>query len=126
MRSSKAGAALGTAPPLGAHLTLAHDASVKTVCALPRTRVVVTGAADEHIRVFSADDGALLATVEGHWHEVEAADAWVRQGSGPLGQTETEGTEEEWLVTSGLDGSVRRWKGTGKFSSPTQLMWTTG
>jgi WD40 repeat protein len=73
--------------------------------------LLLTGSADEHIRVYDLSLGEgpqqarLLREVEGHCAEVVALRRWVRRDV-----EGREGRGEEWVVSAGLDGTVRRWR----------------
>ncbi|SPO38600.1 uncharacterized protein PSFLO_04078 [Pseudozyma flocculosa] len=127
-RTSKAGAPLGSQPPLGPSRTIQHADFVKSLVSLghaaarrradvgsaadlalrvsPPPNVLATGSADETLRLFALDTDATaapdaaagiapstsstakptvpIAAVEGHWHEIDAIDVWLRPRSGPL------------------------------------------
>lgn len=89
----------------------------------------------------------LIRLVEGHWHEISSIGIWWRTKTGELeserilreeeekkaggkkleeekneikvtqARGNLEGGGEWWIVTSSLDGSVRRWKLSGEFSN---------
>lgn len=114
---------VGTQPPLHQASRLEHADFVKTVlpigALLPPSypladdlaNAVVTAGADEHIHIHP-DPSSPTRSAEGHWHEVTALAAWIRHPtSAPTAAQslpEARGTEV-WIVSAGLDGSVRRW-----------------
>ncbi|CAO1626229.1 unnamed protein product [Sympodiomycopsis kandeliae] len=144
-RTSKIGPALGSNPPLSPKTILQHGDHVKSILPLHllphlhlsdategheydddeegRKALVLTGSADEDVRVFSIDDVnatrnedvgvKLINTQSGHWHEVEFLGAWFGTVQQPkLGADEDEVKEPKpswWVVSAGLDGSIRRW-----------------
>lgn len=81
-------------------------------CLLPlpdfQPPLLLTGSADEHVRVYDLslgegpDQARLLREVEGHCAEVVAIRRWIRSVEG--------GKREEWVVSAGLDGTIRKWK----------------
>lgn len=124
-RTSNTGAILGSEPPLAPSEVIAHPDYVKTILplglrfpsgSLPFNCAVVTGGADEDLRIFSVgglgEGTALVRRQSGHWHEVQYLGLW----SGTLADGGNEGQEQsvksptQWYVIStGLDGSIRRW-----------------
>ena len=88
-RNSAAGAHAGSELPIRADRALAHPESVGAV--LPLGDAVVTTCDGD---IWTWSDAPVV--VEGHAHEVAFLDAWERAG-------------EPWVVSAGLDGSVRRW-----------------
>lgn len=130
-RSVLLSAFAGTAPPTPL-LRIVHPYYVRSLTYLPLASRsdrpwLFTGGTDEEIRLFdlSAFDledakkervvtvGARsegiqpLATLSGHWHEVGGLAAWTSSPPVKVGPEEEAGSE--WLVSIGLDGTVRRW-----------------
>ncbi|CBQ71838.1 conserved hypothetical protein [Sporisorium reilianum SRZ2] len=106
-------APLGTQPPLThAHARLAHTDFVKTVLplhlSLPSS-TVVTGGSDEHIHVFPSPSSS-PSTIEAHWHELTALSLYLRPHTAytPASTLPAPSTDETWIVSASLDGSVRR------------------
>jgi len=118
-------------------IPIPHPYYVKSLLLLPPTfhptPILLTGSTDESIRVWDVSDilegAAELSTagaggssavaeaqggggkvmpvakemksVEGHCHEVSALCTWVKEVEG--------GKKEAWVVSGGLDGTIRRW-----------------
>ncbi|SNX83266.1 uncharacterized protein MEPE_01973 [Melanopsichium pennsylvanicum] len=89
------------------------------------SEAVVTGASDEHVRLFSNPfntDGQ-VNEVEGHWHEITSLAIWTRNATTSISNAEftkttttttttsipTANDIETWIISAGLDGSIRRW-----------------
>lgn len=125
-RSSNTGALLGRLPPLAPSVILSHPDYVKTVLPLPQdagarcAHVVVTGSADEDLRVWrlaGEEVGAeqqLVRRQRGHWHEVEKVLLWhgiVDEDEGEEGKEACSASVASWwVISAGLDGSIRRWR----------------
>ncbi|WFD34193.1 hypothetical protein MCUN1_001030 [Malassezia cuniculi] len=88
-RSSAAGTFLGNEQPIRADRVLQHPHAVSAVVTLGES--VVTACDGD---MWTWKNGPI--TVEGHSHEATFLDVWLRHG-------------EPWVVSAGLDGSVRRW-----------------
>ncbi|SPO24805.1 uncharacterized protein UTRI_01795_B [Ustilago trichophora] len=77
------------------------------------SEAVLTAGSDEHLRLHTLSDEEIIE-VEGHWHEVTSLALWSRSPAAsassctstvlPLAKS-----EELWVVSAGLDGSIRRW-----------------
>ncbi|KAL7414927.1 WD40-repeat-containing domain protein [Mrakia frigida] len=78
--------------------------------------LLLTGSSDEHIRIWDLSQGEssarMIREVEGHCAEVMGLRRWVR---------EEEGKKEEWVVSSGLDGTIRRWRLADLLIPPPEL-----
>lgn len=79
------------------------------------SEAVLTGGSDEHLRLHSpSSEQETVVEVEGHWHEVTSLALWSRSSSVSASSStstvlpQAEG-EELWVVSAGLDGSIRRW-----------------
>lgn len=114
-RSSHTGTALGSLPPLAPRLVIMHPDYVKSVLPLPfelgMPSIVLTGGADEDIRVYDLNQRppVLLRQQQGHWHEVQHLSLWRGNVDGAASSQPS--TTPPWFVIStGLDGSIRRWK----------------
>lgn len=122
-RTSKIGAALGSLPPLSPAVLIRHGDYVKSVLplafhlnpeAIPlSSSVVISGSADEDVRTFAASgdasaDWKLVRRQRGHWHEVEKLCLWT--GIVDEEGKDIQSTPSSWVISTGLDGSVRRWK----------------
>lgn len=75
--------------------------------------ILLTGSGDV-IRVYdvsSPEEPELLGEVDGHWHDILALKLWLRQRkeekSGKM-------TIEPWIVSTSLDGTIRRWRLKGQ------------
>ena len=72
---------------------------------------LVTGAGDV-IRTYdisNLEEPDLLGEVDAHWHDVTSIRLWLRKVTSPGGFR-----IEPWVVTASLDGTLRRWKLSGK------------
>jgi WD40 repeat protein len=70
-------------------------------------------AAGDNLRTYDIselDEPELLSEVDAHWHDITAIRLWKRKTSGEDGRTRT----EPWIVTTGLDKTIRKWKLTGQ------------
>ncbi|CEH13526.1 hypothetical protein CBOM_01444 [Ceraceosorus bombacis] len=97
----------------------ADESTEDTLAGQPTTRRTIQGEA-----VQAGPGARLIRTLEAHWHEVIVIRPWWRNRRGPLPDPNQEATEtqeikvepakanqgEWWLITAGLDGSVRRWR----------------
>jgi WD40 repeat protein len=73
---------------------------------------LLTGAGDV-IRVYdvsSLDEPELLGEVDAHWHDVTALRLWMKKWVGEDGKVRV----EPWIVSGSLDGTLRKWRLTGK------------
>jgi hypothetical protein len=120
-----------------------ESTSVRSLLLLPlsfhTSPLLLTGASDEDIRVhdisstldycsrnYNAQDlqggngrGQELSRIKGHWADVMAMDIWIKEVEG--------GKREPWVVTAGLDQTIRRWSMQGEFPVErrvVQLNWT--
>ena len=95
-----------------------HSEYVKSILPLLLTDLtepyLLTGAGDT-IRVYdvsSLEEPEFIREIEGHWREVTAIRLWIRSRVGNNGKPYT----EPWIVSAGLDSTIRKWKLSGKFS----------
>ena len=97
-----------------------HATAVKTILPLSLTALgepyLLTGSGDV-IRVYdvsSLREPERIAETDGHWHDVTALRLWLRksQVEGDPGKVRI----EPWLVSASLDGTLRRWKLTGRLA----------
>lgn len=90
---------------------------------------VVTAGSDEHLHLHRGEGEEKEKEIEGHWHEVTSLACWVREptpgpsiqaANGEIGEGVSEvgaaegalppaRQSEVWIVSAGLDGSIRRW-----------------
>ncbi|KAF7322518.1 Argonaute-like protein [Mycena chlorophos] len=96
-------------------LSIAHPVAVR--CILPLSQLsepyVITGSGDV-IRVYdvsSPESPELLNEVDAHWHDVTALQLWMRPWSGGEGPP---ASMEPWVISTSLDGTIRKWKVAGK------------
>lgn len=114
-RSSHTGTALGSLPPLAPRLVITHPDYVKSVLPLPfelgMPSIVLTGGADEDIRVYDLNQRPplLLRQQQGHWHEVQHLSLWRGNVDGAT-SSQPSATPPWFVISTGLDGSIRRWK----------------
>ncbi|KAI0313627.1 WD40 repeat-like protein [Amylostereum chailletii] len=67
------------------------------------------------IRVYdvsSLDEPELVREVEGHWHDVTSLRLWLREREDGKGK-------EVWIVSGGLDRTLRRWRLSDLLAPPT-------
>lgn len=95
-----------------------HPVPVRALLPLTLTDIaepyLITGAGDT-LRVYdlsSLDEPEFVREVEGHWHDVTAIRLWIRKSTAEDGKTRV----EPWVVSTGLDGTIRKWKLSGKCS----------
>lgn len=108
---------LGPETPAQKIRSITHLAPVRCVLPLALTDLgepyVLTGAGDK-IRVYdvsSPDEPELLREIDSHWHDVTALRLWLRKSQTADGST----TAEPWIVSTSLDGTIRRWRLLGAF-----------
>ncbi|PIL23862.1 transporter [Ganoderma sinense ZZ0214-1] len=91
-----------------------HPTAVKTILPLSLTSLgepyLLTGSGDV-IRVYdvsSLHEPELIAETDGHWHDVTGLRLWIREAKieGEPGKVR----REPWIVSTSLDGTLRRWK----------------
>lgn len=96
---------------------ITHPVAVRAILPLPLTELaepyLLTGAGDI-LRTFdisTLDEPELLSETDGHWHDITAIRLWIRKTVDEDGKTRV----EPWIVTSGLDKTIRKWKLNGKW-----------
>jgi hypothetical protein len=94
-----------------------HPVAVRTILPLSITALeepyLITGAGDV-IRVYdisSPSDPELVKEVDGHWHVVTMLRLWSRKFVGNDGKARV----EPWIVSTSLDGTIRKWRLSGTF-----------
>lgn len=109
---------------------ITHPKPVRALLPLSLTllgeQILLTGNGDV-IRTYdvsSPEEPELLGEVDGHWHDVLALRLWLRQrksvGSGKV-------TIEPWIVSTSLDGTIRKWRLSGKcYTHPKRREILTG
>ncbi|KAJ6618326.1 WD40-repeat-containing domain protein [Mycena sp. CBHHK59/15] len=97
-----------TIPPV----SITHPAAVRCILPLSVTDLaepyLITGAGDV-IRVYdvsSIREPELINEVDAHWHDVTALRLWVRKSVGTDNKTRV----EPWVVSTSLDGTIRKWR----------------
>ncbi|KAI0747982.1 WD40 repeat-like protein [Daedaleopsis nitida] len=91
-----------------------HPTAVRTILPLSLTPLaepyLLTGSGDV-IRVYDVstpEEPELVAETDGHWHDVTALRLWFRKS--PIANDPGKVRIEPWIVSAGLDGTLRRWK----------------
>jgi hypothetical protein len=77
-------------------------------------------ATDDVIRVYDVsylDEPEFIREVEGHWHDVTRLRLWLRKREGTNGK-------EIWIVSAGLDRTLRRWRLAGTFEFSAHTKWS--
>lgn len=102
-------------------VVLKHPSYVKSILPQPfGLPYILTGAEDEEIRVWDATDlhatkNEPISVVSGHCGEVTAIVPWSKS---------EHGKSIPYVVTAGLDGTLRRWTVQGRGASQPKLMTT--
>ncbi|CAL1704299.1 unnamed protein product [Somion occarium] len=101
---------------------ITHPTAVKAILPISLTPLaepyLLTGSGDV-IRVYdvsSPREPELLNTVDAHWHDVTALRLWMRRTAveGQLGKVMV----EPWVISTSLDGTIRKWKLTELLQPP--------
>lgn len=77
--------------------------------------ILITGSGDLFtawdVSAFGEPDGGVdaLTKIDAHSHDITGIGWWIRSSNG---------RKEAWIVSAGLDGTLRRWKLDGKPSIP--------
>ncbi len=98
---------------------ITHPAAVRAVLPLSTTVIaepyLLTGSGDiiRAYDVSSPDEPELLGETDAHWHDVIALRLWMRKTTieGEPGKIKI----EPWIVSTSLDGTLRRWRLAGSF-----------
>lgn len=118
--------------PTPAPAALPHPKAVKALLPLalsPLSEPYVLTAAGGTIHAWAHDAQApsapaLLGALEAHAHDVSALRLWAREGArGAGGRLRS---VEPWVVSAGLDGTVRRWRLSGAFGVLFFFLWVVG
>ncbi|KZT69040.1 WD40 repeat-like protein [Daedalea quercina L-15889] len=93
---------------------ITHPAAVKAILPLSLTFLgepyLLTGAGDI-IRVYDVstlEEPELIREVDAHWHDVIALRLWMR--TTPVEGAEGKLQVEPWIVSTSLDGTIRKWR----------------
>ena len=93
-----------------------HPTAVRCILPLGLTDIaepyLIAGSGDI-IRIFdtaSLDEPELVGQIDGHWHDVTAVQLWMRRFGGADGRKRI----EPWIITASLDGTIRKWRLSGK------------
>ncbi|KAG6879592.1 hypothetical protein C0992_000872 [Termitomyces sp. T32_za158] len=99
---------------------LEHPVPVGSVLPLSLTELgepyLLTGAGDV-LRVYdvsTADEPELIREMDAHWHDITAIRLWKRTTVGADAVTRI----EPWIVTTSLDGTIRKWRLSELLSPP--------
>jgi len=91
---------------------IAHPAPVKSILPLALTEIaepyLISGAGDLlHVwDLTTPAEPEQIREVDAHWHDITAIRLWRRTSRHVNGSL----IVEPWIVTTSLDGTVRRWK----------------
>lgn len=103
-----------TKPPV----SITHPTAVRCILPLAATDLaepyLLTGAGDV-IRVYdvsSIHEPELINEIDAHWYDVTALHLWLRKTVG----TDAKARVEPWVVSTSLDGTIRKWRLAGMFT----------
>jgi len=91
---------------------ITHPVAVRAILPLALTDLnepYLLTAAGDILRTYDIselDEPELLSEVDGHWHDITTIRLWKRTTPGGDGKTRI----EPWIVTTGLDKTIRKWK----------------
>jgi WD40 repeat protein len=95
--------------------SIKHPVAVRAILPLLLTDLsepyLITAAGDV-LRTFdvsSLQEPECLSEIDGHWHDITYIGLWMRKSEGDDGRKRV----EPWIVTTGLDRTIRKWKLTG-------------
>jgi len=60
--------------------------------------------------VSTPSEPEVLGEIDAHWHDVTALRLWVCKSRTDDGRTRI----EPWIISASLDGTIRRWRFSGK------------
>jgi WD40 repeat protein len=96
---------------------LTHPLPVRAILPLALSDLeqpyIVTGYGDV-IRLYDVStpsEPEVLGEIDAHWHDVTALRLWVQKSRTDDGRTRI----EPWIISTSLDGTIRRWRFSGKF-----------
>ncbi|KAL4250418.1 WD40-repeat-containing domain superfamily protein [Abortiporus biennis] len=99
---------------------ITHPKAVKAILPLSVSPLsepyLLTGSGDV-IRAYdisSPHEPELIGEVDAHWHDITALRLWMRQKKDDKGRT----LVEPWVVSTSLDGTIRKWKLSELLSPP--------
>lgn len=112
--------------------SIPHPNPIRTILHLSQTpleRPVLVSGSGDLLNVWDvssfgeerAEEVESLSKIDAHSHEITGLGLWIRQ-------VDVEGAEgkkrkEAWIVSASLDGTIRRWRFDGEFSStPTRIV----
>ena len=93
-----------------------HPVAVRAILPLSLTDLsepYLISAAGDVLRTFdvsSLQEPELLSEINGHWHDITSIRLWMRKSEGDDGRRRI----EPWILTTGLDKTIRRWKLAGR------------
>ncbi len=94
-----------------------HPVAVRAILPLSLTELAepyLLTAAGDVLRTFDVSSLAepeLMSEIDGHWHDITAIRLWIRKF---VNQDDKTTRIEPWIVTTGLDRTIRKWKLDGK------------
>lgn len=108
---------LTTEPKIKLPRPIIHPKQVRCILPIGLTEVsepyLITGS-DGTIRVYDLstfDQPEMIREVEAHWHDILKLRFWIRKSTSSDGLTRV----EPWVVSTSLDGTIRKWRLSGKF-----------
>lgn len=81
--------------------------------------ILITGSGDLltawDVSAFGEPGGGVdaLTKIDAHSHDITGIGWWIRSSNG---------RKEAWIVSAGLDGTLRRWKLDGEFFHPSLVL----
>ncbi|KAF8797863.1 WD40 repeat-like protein [Phlegmacium glaucopus] len=99
---------------------LTHPVAVRAILPLNLTNLsepYLLTAAGEVLRVYDVstlDEPEYIGEVDAHWHDITAVRLWMRKFVGD----DHKARIEPWIITTSLDGTIRKWKLTDLLSPP--------
>ena len=102
---------------------LVHPLPVRAVLPLgltPFAEPYVVTAYGDIIRLYDVTgvfELEVVGEIDAHWHDVTAIRLWLRTTSNEAGNTRI----EPYIVSTSLDGTIRKWRFSGALSQPSLL-----